>query len=475
MQNRPTYFEDDEPLCCCEYLSFEEKRKRHLLQFCCDCVLIDEVCERCLRCETIPVSRFYKLSAVMLDRMRIPSPGGAVRLTWRHALPFVVYPLLVYCGSYGAFICAFSFLVLLYGIALYSQFMFSRKQKNTVVGCFIWAYLVYTYLLYLWYLYPMHNIPQTWLAIQHVSICFFILSYVLTLAGPGFVPIRSGEEQEKITYINQCEVQINGSELQAEDTYIKVDEVTGATEEIQPMKEFYKLNPQFLAENDSSTTSKLPPGSQKVDPSSMAEVPEMEADDLETGCGVYWPVLKCDWFYCTVCKMLVPPLSVHCRTCDRCVYELDHHCFWLDCCVGLKNKRWFLLLLIALVSGNMFNTFMVFSTICPTESWYCQGIFKQPDEMRYVFCTTLYGLLVSIYQFYPLLRMFYSISTNTSLVRLQKYFKSKMMARMNGTEPLSYRWLSRYNRGFYRNWARVMCPPNVWDMPSKPPPVAQTV
>ena len=70
---------------------------------------------RCLRCETVPIGRFYKLFAVMLDRVRLPSPGGAVRLTWKHVLPFVVYPVLVYSGAYGAFICALGFLLVLYG------------------------------------------------------------------------------------------------------------------------------------------------------------------------------------------------------------------------------------------------------------------------------------------------------------------------------------------------------------------------
>ncbi|XP_075243123.1 palmitoyltransferase ZDHHC23-B-like [Convolutriloba macropyga] len=487
MQKRKSYHpdDDDDPLCCCEYLSVEESRRRHILQFCCDCILLDDICERCLRCETVPIGRFYKLFAVMLDRVRLPSPGGAVRLTWKHVLPFVVYPVLVYSGAYGAFICALGFLLVLYGLTLYSQFMFTKKQKNTVVGCFIWAYLVYTYLLYLWYLYPMHDIPQSWLAVQHVLICVFVLSYVLTLAGPGFVPIRSGDDQEQITYLNQSEIQINGVEAgeTVEDTYIKVDEITGNLREIQPTNEFYKFNPEYLTASQAATASKLPPGSLHMDARLMQEKPEMEADELETGCGVYWPVLRSDWFYCTVCKMLVPPQSVHCRTCDRCVYELDHHCFWLDCCVGLQNKRWFMLLLVSLVGGNLFNAYMVFFTICPLSPnsgdgdgrWYCKGIFQQKEEMRYVFVSTLYGLLVGIYQVYPSIRMFISISMSISLVRIQKYIKSKMLNRMSGKEPLSYRWLNKYNRGFYRNWVRVLYPPSLWELPTKPPPMYQNV
>jgi len=337
-----------------------------------------------------------------------------------------------------------------------------------------------TYILYVKYLYPMHDIPQTWLAVQHIMIVFFVLSYLLTLAGPGFVPIRTSDDQEQITYLSQSEVQINGTDDYAEDqgdSYIKVDEVSGNVKEIKPMDEFYKYNPSFLAASEQLTATKLPPGSVRIDPNAMQEKPEMHIDDLETGCGVYWPVLKSDWFYCTVCKTLVPPQSLHCRTCDRCVYELDHHCFWLDCCVGLQNKRWFLLLLMTLVSGNLFNAYMVFSTICPggEGSWYCKGVFELNEEMRYVFASTLYGLLVGLYQIYPTIRMFGSISANVSLVRIQKYMKSKIFASMRNKEPLTYRWLTRYNKGFYSNWARVLCPPNLWDIPSKPPPMYQTV
>lgn len=424
-----------------------------------------------MRCESIPSSRLLKIFAVMLDRLRIPSPGGAIRVSWKHALPFVLYPFMLYLGSYGPFICILTFVVVMYGTTFYSQYMFSKKRKNIFVGCMIWAYLFYSYLIYALYFFPVYpQLSQSYLALQHVAIVVFIILYICTLSGAGFVPIRESSTAP-VNYIEESQLTVHGyvSQSNPTETVISVNPSAGVVKETDVVKEFYKKNPQFVAQAAEDTKSKLPVNSRRVelDPAA-ADTPQVEAEDLVTGFSAYWPVLNSDWFYCTVCKMLVPPQSGHCRTCDRCVYELDHHCFWLDSCVGLRNKRWFILLLWSMVFGAGFNAYVVLKQVCPTHSWNCSGIFTQPDEMRLVYITTMYGLVVSLYQSMAGLRMLFGVSYNVSLVRLQKFMKSKMGAHMRGNEALPTSWLLKYHRGILRNWVRCLCPPDIRNIPTMP-------
>ena len=48
---------------------------------------------------------------------------------------------------------------------------------------------------------------------------------------------------------------------------------------------------------------------------------------------------------CTLCKAHVNEESKHCGQCDRCVEGFDHHCKWLNNCIGLRNYRFFALLI----------------------------------------------------------------------------------------------------------------------------------
>ncbi|CAK64917.1 unnamed protein product (macronuclear) [Paramecium tetraurelia] len=52
--------------------------------------------------------------------------------------------------------------------------------------------------------------------------------------------------------------------------------------------------------------------------------------------------------YCKVCQAYVKAPSKHCRQCNRCTELFDHHCIWLNNCIGLRNYKYFFILIVLL-------------------------------------------------------------------------------------------------------------------------------
>ena len=58
--------------------------------------------------------------------------------------------------------------------------------------------------------------------------------------------------------------------------------------------------------------------------------------------------------YCVTCRMIRPPRASHCALCSNCVAVLDHHCPFLSTCIGLRNYRFFIFFLLALLQIELF-------------------------------------------------------------------------------------------------------------------------
>jgi len=55
--------------------------------------------------------------------------------------------------------------------------------------------------------------------------------------------------------------------------------------------------------------------------------------------------------HCLRCSGPKPPRCHHCRLCGYCVLKMDHHCIFVNNCIGLRNYRYFCLLLLEIVFG----------------------------------------------------------------------------------------------------------------------------
>jgi len=67
-------------------------------------------------------------------------------------------------------------------------------------------------------------------------------------------------------------------------------------------------------------------------------------DDPSTISSKEWGGKRYRW--CTTCKLWRPPRCSHCNLCGYCVLRFDHHCPAMGNCIGLKNHRFFVVMLV---------------------------------------------------------------------------------------------------------------------------------
>jgi len=86
--------------------------------------------------------------------------------------------------------------------------------------------------------------------------------------------------------------------------------------------------------------------------------------------------------YCLMCNVFKPERCHHCSMCNRCVLNMDHHCPWINNCVGFWNRKYFMLLLIYVLSTTYFVLGTMAIETYEAGLWFYKNFF-QTYSFRY--------------------------------------------------------------------------------------------
>eukprot|EP00929_Paragymnodinium_shiwhaense_P004704 TRINITY_DN10581_c0_g2_i1.p1 TRINITY_DN10581_c0_g2~~TRINITY_DN10581_c0_g2_i1.p1 ORF type:complete len:339 (+),score=52.52 TRINITY_DN10581_c0_g2_i1:65-1081(+) len=162
--------------------------------------------------------------------------------------------------------------------------------------------------------------------------------------------------------------------------------------------------------------------------------------------------------HCKWCLTYKPDRCHHCRICGTCVLRMDHHCPWIMNCVGLRNHKYFFLLVIYSLTSCLFMGGTIIETVCRSINEEAE-----PRERFFlVFCLVLcsiLGLLMGVFLCFHSWLMFNAMTTIE--------FCEKALPRPG---PQNKACTLDYSQGFYGDITSVLgSNPLLWFLPTSPP------
>jgi palmitoyltransferase len=203
----------ENPLCLCEYYNKNNERT-HILFCCCNCEALDQTCTHIL-CQRKSTNKqnlpklFNETLDDILDRIRIPSPKGAIKINTDLLISLIT---IIFYISIGTINILFSIITLvLIPCLLYIRFFqqrFNNKStdRNQIAYYMSLVSLVTIYLLYNFYLkyelseqYFFHNCLFTVIILLHVYLHY---------SNPGYLVNKNSnsEHSSSTNYCAKCQI-----------------------------------------------------------------------------------------------------------------------------------------------------------------------------------------------------------------------------------------------------------------------------
>lgn len=396
--------EEDEALCCCEYVNRHGERS-HVAACCCDCEDLDDACDRFLKREAQNPESLSRVTTVISDRIRIPWLwGGARKLELSIIPPLILLPALLHLAALH-FLLGLVVLTALPGLVLWYYFFTHRKKGRTLFFLSLALFsLGYMYYLFIAEVLPRGDVGPLQLAVVSVGVVGTLLALTHTKRGPGIVQPNPEDVHSTVTYycpVAERDASINGGR---QDVTMTV--------------------------------------ANRAVPS---EQPEAELKETN----------RRNW--CTACRVVRPPRAGHCRICGVCVLRLDHHCVWINSCVGQANHRSFLLTLVFFLLTSLYGIGLVLQSVCPRQNvltalLYCPGVYDQYSTALCFTCAW-YSSIVTGGLLHLLLVQVINISYNVTerearLALREKTARSAFWGLVVETGV--------YTRGLRGNWSEFM-------------------
>ena len=206
--------ESDNSLCFCEYYNRNNERT-HILFCCCNCEAFDETCTYILcqgnRNESNEgkglIKRFDETLDDILDRIRIPSPNGAVKINTDLLISLITIFFYISIGTIN-FVCS---LVTLIGIPMllyvrYFQLRFNKsKSRNQIAYYMTLVSLITVYIIYNMYL--KYEILEDYLAHNCLFLFVILFHIYLHYSNPGYLVSKNiQEESSSSRFCSKCQI-----------------------------------------------------------------------------------------------------------------------------------------------------------------------------------------------------------------------------------------------------------------------------
>lgn len=400
----PKVLEEEETLCCCEYVNMHGERS-HVAACCCDCEDLDDACDRFLKREPQKPDSLSQVAAVWTDRIRVPWLwGGARKVDLSIIPPLVFLPVLLHLAALH-FLLGLLVLTASPGLVLWYYYFTHRKKGRTLFFLSLALFsLAYMYYLFVTEVLPRGGVGVIQLAVVTVGVVLTLAALFKAKKGPGIVRPNPEAIHSTVTYY---------SPLTDRDPA-----VNGRRHEVM-------LTVADRTRSPAQTEVELKESNQK------------------------------NW--CPVCRVVRPPRAGHCRICDVCVLRLDHHCVWINSCVGQANHQSFLLTLIFFLLTSLYGIILVLQSVCPNQNvftalLYCPGVY---NEFSAALCFTCawYSSIVTGGLLHLLLVQIINISYNVTEREARIALREKTARRAYWGLVVDTRV---YSKGFWVNWSEFL-------------------
>ena len=150
--------------------------------------------------------------------------------------------------------------------------------------------------------------------------------------------------------------------------------------------------------------------------------------------------------YCISCDFFIPPRCHHCSKCDNCVQKFDHHCGWLGTCIGIRNYKFFYLLIFCLMIEDIYQI-----AFCLYFLLYNIKNIKNDKKttLKIIISISIIILYDILFLFFFLGKLFI-IHTYLCITNLTFYeYIKKKFKLVPGFNP--------YNKNFFNNFTHIFC------------------
>ncbi|XP_045923660.1 palmitoyltransferase ZDHHC23-B isoform X1 [Micropterus dolomieu] len=394
--------EEEETLCCCEYVNRHGDRS-HVAACCCDCEDLDDTCDKFLKREPQKPESLSQVAADVTDRLRVPWLwGGARKVDLSIIPPLVLLPVLLHIAALH-FLLGMVVLTALPGLVLWYYYFTHRKKGRTLFFLSLALFsLAYMYYLFITEVLPHGDVGLVQLAVVTVGVVLTLVALFHTKREPGIVQPNQDDVHSTVTYYSP------------------------------------------LADRDPALNG----GRQDVTVANRAGSSEQAGTKLKESSRRNW---------CPVCRVVRPPRAGHCRICGVCVLRLDHHCVWINSCVGQANHRSFLLTLFLFLLTSLYGISLVLQCVCPKQHvfialLYCPGVYNQ-FSTALCFTCAWYSSIVTIGLLHLLVVQVINVSYNVTEREARFALRDKTARRAYWGLVVD---TGVYSRGFCGNWAEFM-------------------